>query len=121
MLTVIMATRNGASTLPRVLEAYRGLTAPPQGWRLLVVDNGSTDPTRAILDSHAARLPMCCLHEARPGKNVALNRALAHALERDEPDGGLFVFTDDDATPAPDWLLRLAETCLLYTSPSPRD
>eukprot|EP01034_Spumella_vulgaris_P022366 gene22366-28488_t len=107
-----MATRNGASTLPRVLEAYRGLTAPPQGWRLLVVDNGSTDPTRAILDSHAARLPMCCLHEARPGKNVALNRALAHALERDEPDGGLFVFTDDDATPAPDWLLRLAETAL---------
>lgn len=110
MLTVIMATRNGASTLPRVLEAYCGLTVPAPGWRLLVVDNGSTDGTRAVLDSYAARLPLQCLHEPRPGKNVALNRALACALARPEADGGLFVFTDDDATPAPDWLLRLAET-----------
>lgn len=108
MLTVIMATRNGASTLPRVLEAYCGLTVPAQGWRLLVVDNGSSDQTRAILDAYAVRLPLCCLHEARPGKNVALNRAVACALEQPEPEGGLFVFTDDDATPAPDWLVQLA-------------
>jgi glycosyltransferase involved in cell wall biosynthesis len=104
-----MATRNGGATLPRVLQAYCRLAVPAQGWRLLVVDNGSTDDTRAVLDSYAARLPLSCLHEARPGKNVALNRALAHALDGAEPAGGLFVFTDDDATPAPDWLLRLDE------------
>ncbi|WP_228892504.1 glycosyltransferase [Pseudoduganella aquatica] len=110
MLTVIIASRNGAATLPRVLEAYCGLAQPAQGWRMLVVDNGSTDSTRAILDSYAGRLPLRCLHEPRPGKNVALNRALAAALELAEPQGGLFVFSDDDATPASDWLLRLAET-----------
>ena len=106
-----MATRDGADTLPRVLEAYCALAPPPQGWRLLAVDNGSSDGTAAILDSYAGRLPLHRLHEPRPGKNVALNRALAVALAVPDPAGaGLFVFTDDDATPAADWLLRLAET-----------
>lgn len=107
MLTVFMATRNGAATLPRVLEAYCVLAVPAQGWRLIAVDNGSTDATRAILDGYAGRLPLTCLHEARPGKNVALNRALAQVLA--EPGDGLFVFTDDDAMPAPDWLQRLQQ------------
>lgn len=115
MLTVLMASRNGAATLPRVLTAYCALAAPAQGWRLLVVDNGSTDGTRAIVDGYAARLPLQCLHEARPGKNVALNTALALALRQPprRADGGeLFVFTDDDTTPAPDWLRQLEAAAL---------
>lgn len=109
MLTVLMATYNGAPTLPKVLEAYTHLQAPAQGWRLVVVDNGSTDNTRAVLDSYAGRLPLTCLFEARRGKNVALNCALGLALES---PGGLLVFTDDDASPAPDWLCQLADAAL---------
>ena len=113
MLTVLIATRNGAATLPRVLDAYGALQAPPQGWRLLIADNGSTDATRAVIDGYRARLPLDYLYVARPGKNVALNAALALALEEagdaaQTHDDDLFVFSDDDAAPEPHWLRRLA-------------
>jgi glycosyltransferase involved in cell wall biosynthesis len=101
-----MATRDGAATLPRVLDAYCRLAAPDGGWRLFIVDNGSGDATPDLLASYAARLPLRCLQEAQPGKNVALNLALAAALAEPGADHELFVFTDDDATPAPDWLRR---------------
>ena len=106
MLTVLMATYNGATTLLRVLDAYCRLEAPAGGWQLLVVDNASDDDSRAILLAYRDRLPLTYLYEARPGKNAALNGAVAVALR--DPDSALFVFTDDDATPAPDWLVRLA-------------
>jgi glycosyltransferase involved in cell wall biosynthesis len=104
LLTVLMATRNGASTLPAVLDAYCRLAAPAGGWRLLIVDNGSTDGSDALIDSYCYRLPLQCLNEPRRGKNFALNHALETALRQPGTDEDLFIFTDDDATPAPDWL-----------------
>lgn len=103
MLTTVFATRNRAASLPRVLDAFAGLQAPPGGWKLVIVDNGSTDDTAAVVQGHADRLPVTLLHCPSPGKNRALNMALP-ALE-----GDLVVFTDDDVLPAPDWLVRLRE------------
>jgi len=101
MLTVVFATRNRGHALPRVLRSFTALHAPAGGWRLVVVDNGSTDTTPEVLARYAARLPLLALKEPRPGKNRALNLALP-ALA-----GDLAVFTDDDVLPAPDWLVRL--------------
>lgn len=106
MLTVLMATRNGAATLPKVLEAYCALLAPAQGWELLIADNGSSDGTSDVIERYSARLPLRSLYVERPGKNVALNAALALALGN--PAASLFVFTDDDAAPAPDTLRLFA-------------
>lgn len=103
MLTVLMATYDGAATLPRVLAACERLLAPAQPWQLLVIDNGSTDDTAAIVASHATRLPLRLLREPQRGKNRALNTALDAVLPAAGP-GDLFIFTDDDASPAPDWL-----------------
>lgn len=103
MLTVLMATYDGAATLPRVLAAYQQLRSPAQPWQLLVIDNGSTDDTAAIVASHANRLPLRLLQEPQRGKNRALNTALDVLLPT-ASEGDLFIFTDDDASPAPDWL-----------------
>ena len=111
MLTVLMATFNGVATLPKVLEAYCSLIAPPAGWRIVIADNGSTDGTRALIERYACRLPLHYVSEPRRGKNAALNCALALALEGRDEDG-LLVFTDDDATPEPDWLRQLADAAL---------
>ncbi len=107
MLTVLMATYNGAGTLPKVLDAYTRLHSPEEGWRLLVVDNGSDDGTRELLMSYASRLPLHYTCEPRRGKNAALNHGLGLAMQG--PETRLFVFTDDDATPERDWLLRYAD------------
>lgn len=106
MLTVLMATYNGAPTLPRVLAAYAALAAPDGGWRLVIVDNGSTDGSRDIIEAHAGHLPLRYVYEARRGKNCALNRGLAEALA--DPATDLLMFTDDDAMPAPNWLRCMA-------------
>ena len=108
MLTVLMATYNGAGTLPEVLRAYAALQAPAGGWRLIIADNGSTDGTAAILAAFRGRLPLSAIHAPRRGKNAALNAALALALRAAGDGQDLFVFTDDDAVPAPDWLRQLA-------------
>lgn len=101
MLTVLFATRDRASLLPRVLAAFAALQAPPGGWQLLVVDNGSGDGTPALLASWTKRLPLTPLSCPAAGKNRALNTALPHLR------GDLVVLTDDDVIPDPDWLLRL--------------
>lgn len=101
MLTVLFATHNGARWLPRVLEAFAALEAPPGGWKLVAVENASTDATAQVLASFMARLPLSVLSQPKPGKNSALNLGLA-AVE-----GDLVVLTDDDVLPAADWLVRL--------------
>jgi glycosyltransferase involved in cell wall biosynthesis len=99
MMTVVIATRNGARTLQAVLDAYCRLDAPEGGWKLIVVDNGSTDRSREIITSFQGRLPVTYLYEGMPGKNSALNTAIAHI------DGDLVLFTDDDVFPRPGWLV----------------
>lgn len=101
MMTVLLATYNGADTLRRVLEAHSRLLPPMGGWRLVVVDNGSTDSSPRILGDFAGRLPLTHLREPTPGKNHALNRGLEGV------EGDLVVFTDDDVLPREDWLRQM--------------
>jgi glycosyltransferase involved in cell wall biosynthesis len=101
MLTVLLATRNRAPILRDVLEAHCLLEAPPLGWKLVVVDNGSTDDTPQVFASFTNRLPLKWVVEPKIGKNFALNAGLEFL------DGDLTVLTDDDAFPQRDWLVRL--------------
>ena len=106
MLTVLIATYNGAKTLPAVLNAHCALEPPDGGWKLVIVDNGSTDDTQEIIAAFRQRLPLTYLCEPKKGKNIALNTGLATT------SGDLVVLTDDDVLPQPNWLrqLHLAST-----------
>jgi glycosyltransferase involved in cell wall biosynthesis len=101
VLTVLFATRNGGHTLRRVLDAYCHLRPPAGGWKLVIVDNGSTDDTSTVIASFSDRLRLDYRSESRPGKNVALNTGL-RCIE-----GDLVVLTDDDTVPQPGWLEAL--------------
>jgi len=101
VLTVLFSTFNGAASLPRLLDALEQQTSPPGGWKVVAVDNGSTDGGGDLLRARAARLPLTVLTEPRRGKSRGLNAGLA-AVE-----GDLVVFTDDDVTPPADWLVAL--------------
>lgn len=101
MLTVLLATRNGAAVLRDTLEAFCRVQPPSSGWKMVVVDNGSTDETLAVLASFENRLPLQTLSEPRGGKNSALNAGLEFL------EGDLTVLTDDDTFPHPGWLVAL--------------
>lgn len=97
-LDILFATHNGARTLPRMLAALEQLEAPARPWRVIAVDNASTDETPRLLQEAAARLPLTLLRCAIPGKMPALKQG-ARALA-----GDLVIFTDDDVEPCADWL-----------------
>lgn len=105
---IIMATCNGAKTLPKVLDGYARLAQPTGGWSAIIVDDGSTDDTRKVIESYAERLPIRYVCQERSGKNTALNRGVELALQQ-QPAAGLFVLTDDDATPDHDWLVAMQD------------
>jgi glycosyltransferase involved in cell wall biosynthesis len=101
MLTVLMATYNGARTLPKVLDAYCKLDSPEGGWKLIIVDNGSTDNTKETITPFEPHLPLTYVFEPTLGKSTALNTGLLSVT------GDLVVMTDDDAVPRPDWLIQI--------------
>src|SRR5690606_28477124 len=76
LISIIIATRNAAATLPRCLDSIRAQT-----WRdfeVLVMDGGSTDGTVEVLRGSA---DIVTLWRSAPDKGVfdAWNKALAHA------------------------------------------
>ena len=81
MISVIVATRDRASLLKGTLEALCGQVSPGCPVEILVVDNGSIDETRQVVETAAAqsRIPVVYLTESRAGKSHALNTAAAHA------------------------------------------
>ncbi len=101
MISVLMATHNGADTIERSLTALAGLDPPAEGWELIVINNASTDDTEARVLKWRDRLPLRYLQEPRLGKSFALNTGL------DSAKGGLIVMTDDDVLPDRNWLTEL--------------
>jgi glycosyltransferase involved in cell wall biosynthesis len=104
--TVIIGTHNRAGLLEGVLAAIEGQrTSPGLRWDLVVVDNNSTDGTKAVIEAFRARVqvPTTYTFEARQGINHARNTGVSAAT------GELLVFTDDDCRPAPTWLQDVME------------
>ena len=101
LITVIFSSFNGERTVGLTLSALCKLTPPEGGWKLIAVDNGSTDATPRIMQSFVERLPLQIITVPTRGKNHALNAALEYI------EGELVVFTDDDTLPEKDWLCKL--------------
>jgi glycosyltransferase involved in cell wall biosynthesis len=98
-VTILISTRDNARRLDLTLESLSRMQVPNgTSWEVVVADNGSSDPTAAVLDVWAGRIPLRRVLEPRPGVSRARNAALAIAR------GKLIVFTDDDVT-VPAWWL----------------
>jgi hypothetical protein len=101
-VTVIVPVYNGEATLGRTLDSLVGQTF--RHWRAVVVDNGSTDGSRAIAEAAAARDPRIrVIFEAR---NVGVGGARNLGLAATDSPWVLFLDADDTLTP--DGLARLA-------------
>jgi len=83
--SVVIATRNRAALLDGALASLRAQIGAPQ-IELIVIDNGSSDGTRAVAERHGATY----LFEAQPNRALARNAGLAVA------GGEIVLFIDDD-------------------------
>lgn len=106
-VSVIIATRNRAGSLKRLLSALHLQTTPPF-FEVVIADNGSTDDTNSIITQTATQMPIQSIYVKKPGKAHAINAALKMAK------GELIVFTDDDIQPPTDWLQQLFSAMLRH-------
>ncbi len=104
LISVALCTRNRAASLAITLRQYfEQRFSGDYAHELIVVDNGSNDATREVIETCAVAHPQVrYVHEAQSGLSHARNAALAAAR------GEIIVFTDDDVRPDPGWLDQIA-------------
>jgi glycosyltransferase involved in cell wall biosynthesis len=99
--TVLIATYNRAALLDETLAwLARMRVSPTLTWDVIVVDNNSSDGTRAVVERHIPNFPVRLqyLFERAQGRSSALNTGIAQA------SGEVLVFTDDDVRVVDGWL-----------------
>jgi hypothetical protein len=101
-LSVIVAAFNEATCIREKIDTTLAQRYPAQRLEIIVVSDGSTDATDAIVASHPDPRVRLIRQEPRAGKSSALNRGAAAAR------GELLVFTDANAMFTRDALARLA-------------
>ncbi len=103
-ISILIATYNRSEKLKNTLEAFCNLERTNLDVQIVVIDNGSLDDTRAVVDLYSEKLNIKYMFEPVSGKSNALNKAI---LEVEL--GDIVVFTDDDIIPARDWLEKVEE------------
>jgi GT2 family glycosyltransferase len=90
-LSLIIATKDRASYLAPALASLEEQIGAPS-FEVVVVDNGSSDETKAVVERQASRAlyPVQYVFEAEPNRGKARNRGVAVAT------GYLVCFVDDD-------------------------
>ena len=97
---IVIPTFNRAELLGATLARIADLKPHVASWEVVVVDNNSTDATRAVVESIARHYPVSLQYvfEGTQGRSHALNRGIAST------DAPILVFTDDDVMVGDRWL-----------------
>lgn len=109
--TMLVCTYNRADDLRELLAtALRQRTEDRFTYEVLVVDNNSTDATRAVVEDFEEGAPdlLRYLFEPRQGKSNALNTGLAAAR------GKRYAIVDDDFVLPTNWLLAIEDGFLRH-------
>jgi len=105
LVTFIVVNWNGAAILDECIYALEKQTYTPT--EILVVDNGSTDSSREILQRHPQIRTI--LNPTNRGFGPANNQALLQS------NGEVIAFVNNDTVLDPDWLSQIVQP--LHTNP----
>ncbi len=97
--SVVVAVLNSEATIAECVRSLMGLRYPRELLEIVVVDNGSRDRTRAVLEGLGDSITV--VEEGGRGPAAARNAGIRRA------GGDVLAFTDADCTVAPEWLRTL--------------
>lgn len=102
-VSVLVCTHNRGEQLVVTLKSLQHQTADSGAYEVLVIDNASTDATRAVVLRVIDGLPhFRYVHEAAVGLSVARNTGVR------ESTGEIVAFIDDDAIADRNWVSAIA-------------
>ncbi|MBE9136715.1 glycosyltransferase family 2 protein [Nodosilinea sp. LEGE 07088] len=99
-MSAIICTHNRAGYLGAAIASVLGQTYT--NYELIVVDNASTDDTRAVVEGYLPHPQLTYIYEGNLGLSTARNRGAALA------QGEILAYLDDDAEASSEWLKALA-------------
>lgn len=99
VITVILPAYNEEQDLPALLVRLEACLSAEQHYRVLVVDDGSSDNTAAVVRTASARIPIDMIrHSVNLGLGAAIRTGLLHAATF----GGVIVTMDSDNSHDPE-------------------
>ncbi len=98
-IAAIICTHNRADYLGKAIDSLLAQDYPD--YEVLVVDNGSSDRTRAVVEARLPHPQLRYVYEGELGLSVARNRGAR------ETSGEIIAYLDDDAIASPGWLTAL--------------
>lgn len=104
-LSVIIPTRNRANILEKALNSLVSQTIDKEFFEVIIVDNGSTDNTKKVVDLFTEKIPnLIYIYDDNPGLHIGRHRGLL------ESKSDILVFGDDDIEALPTWLEAILES-----------
>lgn len=102
MLYVMLPAFNEETALPLLLDRFhQTLPAIEPEYRIVIVDDGSSDNTAGVTEQYAKKMPVELVrHEVNKGLGAAMKTGFAHIAERAAPED-LIVTMDADNTHDP--------------------
>ena len=109
-ISVIIPTFNRSGVLKECLERLTDQKFSPQDYEIIVVDDGSTDDTKKVVEKAAKKNPVriIYLYQKNQGQGIARNYALRYAK------GRIIVFIHDDVMVLTDFLRQHLKFHLKY-------
>mgnify|MGYP001765171327 CR=1 FL=1 len=101
VVSVVICTKNRAALLPAAIASIDRPVPPTVDYEILLIDNGSTDDTAAVVRD-LAHPRLTYLHEPEAGIATARNTGWQKAR------GDYIAYLDDDATAFPGWVDAIA-------------
>jgi glycosyltransferase involved in cell wall biosynthesis len=103
-LSVVIPCFNEVNTIAAVIDAVKA--APVKAIEIIIVDDGSTDGTRSVLEQCAHRVDRVIYHSHNQGKGAALRSGFASAT------GDIVIVQDADLEYDPQDFFRMIEPIL---------
>jgi glucosyl-dolichyl phosphate glucuronosyltransferase len=98
VVTVVICTYNRASVLKLALQSLVEQTAEKNSFKIIVVDNNSTDDTKKVVEDFKNKLSLKYVFEDKQGLSHARNRGYQEA------DTEYVAYLDDDAKADRNWV-----------------
>jgi glycosyltransferase involved in cell wall biosynthesis len=104
-LSIIIPTRNRSKVLQKALESIFNQDLPKKFFEVIIVDNGSKDDTKNIVNSFINKIDnLVYIYDENPGLHVGRHHGLLAAR------ADILVYGDDDIEATPTWLEGVLES-----------